>query len=500
MPLFDAILESRNFTEKKVQKIVRKLFSAVSYLHEHNISHRDLKPENIIFDRMEEGAEPKLLDFGASYKYDDGVIYARIEEEAGTLGYKAPEMISGEPCSLKVDCWSMGVISYIMLCGFPPFFSDPTDKDNDDQLINCPFWFFFNSVSAELKTQILTASYSFPEKYWSEISAEAKDFVSSLLQVDPEVRLSAKQALHHKWHGIPELRVPGPLTTRVLSTQTILQKRLTSTNLLLEKDGRRQDLVDVSANVVEPSQRLTLRAAQRKWTSGLVDTVSFAVPGGVQDFSDSSKYFQKTPRHPRIHVNQISFQPPDPRKIDAGKDKSSSLLDAPKADKRDPRKIKRDLHSLEGEIEEGEKSFGRREKKKRKSKKAGKEEEIRLQDKDSSKEESVEGTKAASNIEPESKVEKPPMMPLKVVVEPASPRRKVGSNPRSPHRKRDPVDIQQSQGKVESGSAVQDALCAELSSVLDEKKKEEAMEAIEDDKKSERKKKTSLSSPFKKRN
>lgn len=508
MPLFDAILESRNFTEKKVQKIVRKLFSALAYLHDHNIAHRDLKPENIIFDRMEEGAEPKILDFGAAYKYDDGVTSAVINEEAGTLGYKSPEMILGNACSLKVDCWSMGVISYIMLCGFPPFFSDPTDKDNDDQLVNAPFWFFFNSVSKDLKDQILNASYSFPEKYWSEISAEAKQFVSSLLQVDAEVRLSAKQALQHKWFGVPALRLPS---TRVLSTQAVLHKRLTSTNLLLEKDGRRIDLVDSPAGDAEGTRRLTLRAAQRKWTSGLVDTVSFAVPGGVQDFSDSTQYFRITPRHPRLHVNQISFQPPDPRKIDGGQGSNASESLPASHDgempRKDPRKIKRDLHLLEGETEGGNVSLSKRKERreKRKSKK------------EASKQEESEGVKKPSADEAAPrKVEKScaTTSSKEVAVGAASPRLKVGSDSKSPRKKKlDSTDIKLKEVKSDSAD---DKKPAEKSPVTVElhhsdKKKEEEIREVEErdggdcdkkreqEEKPEKKKKPILSSPFKKK-
>jgi serine/threonine protein kinase len=490
-----------------VQKIVRKLFSALAYLHDHNIAHRDLKPENIIFDRMEEGAEPKILDFGAAYQYDEGVTSAVINEEAGTLGYKSPEMILGNACSLKVDCWSMGVISYIMLCGFPPFFSDPTDKDNDDQLVNAPFWFFFNSVSKDLKDQILSASYSFPEKYWSEISAEAKHFVSSLLQVDAEVRLSAKQALQHKWFGVPSLQLP---TTRVLSTQAILHKRLTSTNLLLEKDGRRIELVDSPAGDPEGTRRLTLRAAQRKWTSGLVDTVSFAVPGGIQDFSDSTQYFRITPRHPRLHVNQISFQPPDPRKIEGSErsDGSESLpaSHAGEMPRKDPRKIKRDLHLMEGENEGGSLSMSKR--KERREKRKSKKEPY--------KQEESEGVKKPSADEsaPRRIIEKSSGTPSskEVAVGSVSPRLKVGSDSKSPRKKK--LDTPDMKLKEEKSDRADDNKAAERNPVnvesirLDERKEEEIRGRSEEldggdsgkkREKPEKKKKTILSSPFKKK-
>ena len=304
MPLFDAILEKRNYSEETARQIVCRLLSALSYLHEKNVSHRDLKPENMIFNTMEDDSELKILDFGSSSSTSEEEL---LTEGVGTLGYKAPELIiGGEKCSTKVDMWSLGVITYILLCGFPPFFSDPRDKENDDQLLNAPFWFFFNSMSPELTRQILAGDYSFPDKFWGGISREAKDFVSNLIVVDVEKRMSAAEALKHDWiSGKHAGKGVGNITARYVMTERLerASARLSRFQLPineLESSAEVESSSDfakrhlsISENssfspymediaLATPSKRLTLVMAQQKWTkeSNLSRTVSFAVPGG----------------------------------------------------------------------------------------------------------------------------------------------------------------------------------------------------------------------------
>jgi serine/threonine protein kinase len=96
----------------------------------------------------------------------------------GTPGYVAPEVLKNEPYSKSVDMWSLGVILYILLCGFPPFYHEST---------------------AALYKQIKKGQFEFPDPYWSEISDLAKDLVSKLLTVDPKMRYTASQVLNHPW-------------------------------------------------------------------------------------------------------------------------------------------------------------------------------------------------------------------------------------------------------------------------------------------------------------
>jgi len=154
---------------------VRKIVSAIEYLHKQNIAHRDLKPENLLVKSVEDDTEVKIADFGLSKIIDKDKM---MQTACGTPGYVAPEVLNAEGYDKEVDMWSVGVITYILLCGFPPFYSESVP---------------------EVFEQIMKAEYDYPEEYWDEISAEAKDFIDHLLVVDVAKRLTAEQSLNHPW-------------------------------------------------------------------------------------------------------------------------------------------------------------------------------------------------------------------------------------------------------------------------------------------------------------
>jgi len=173
--LFDKIVELGQYTEKDASILVSKIVSAIDYLHSINIVHRDLKPENLLLKDSESISEVKLADFGLSKIVGTKVM---MQTACGTPGYVAPEVLTAQGYDKEVDMWSIGVITYILLCGFPPFYNE-----------NLP----------ELFEQILKAEYDFPEEYWKDISEGGKDFIRKLLVVDPSKRLTSKQALNHSW-------------------------------------------------------------------------------------------------------------------------------------------------------------------------------------------------------------------------------------------------------------------------------------------------------------
>jgi len=197
--LFEEIVVRKNFSEKDAKEIITKVLEGIAYIHGLGIVHRDLKPENLIW--TEDLSLPtnkmnlKIIDFGFARNCDENNLQ---NSPAGTLGYKAPEIMKSEPFSTKADMWSIGVITYILLCGFPPFFSCEEYKDVG-MLMNAPFWIFFNEQTDELVSAIKTGNFSFPEVFWKKISAEAKDFVASLLKVNPDERMSAADGLKHRW-------------------------------------------------------------------------------------------------------------------------------------------------------------------------------------------------------------------------------------------------------------------------------------------------------------
>ncbi|KAM7179957.1 serine/threonine-protein kinase DCLK1 isoform 1-T1 [Macrochelys suwanniensis] len=182
--LFDAITSTNKYTERDASGMLYNLASAIKYLHSLNIVHRDIKPENLLVYEHQDGSKSlKLGDFGLA-TIVDGPLYT----VCGTPTYVAPEIIAEAGYGLKVDIWAAGVITYILLCGFPPF-----RGCGDDQEV--------------LFDQILMGQVDFPSPYWDNVSDSAKELITMMLQVDVDQRFSALQVLEHPWvndDGLPE--------------------------------------------------------------------------------------------------------------------------------------------------------------------------------------------------------------------------------------------------------------------------------------------------------
>merc|ERR1712137_1132546 len=176
--LFDKIVELGAYTEADAAKLVHNMVKAIDYLHSKNIVHRDLKPENLLLKADTDISEVKLADFGLSKIISDGVQKQMMQTACGTPGYVAPEVLTADGYDKEVDLWSIGVITYILLCGFPPFYNE-----------HLPVLF----------EAIMKADYDYPEDYWDEISDTAKNFIDRLLVVEPDKRMTTKQALEHPW-------------------------------------------------------------------------------------------------------------------------------------------------------------------------------------------------------------------------------------------------------------------------------------------------------------
>ncbi|KAF0688083.1 Aste57867_20244 [Aphanomyces stellatus] len=172
--LFDRIVEKTFYTEKEARDLVQVLLNAIKYCHDHNVVHRDLKPENLLLTSKDDDAYIKLGDFGFA-KQD---LNAGLTTACGTPGYVAPEILKGEAYGKSVDIWSIGVITFILLCGYPPF-----HDENQKRLF----------------TAIKLGQYKFESPYWDEVSVDAKDFISKMLIVKPDERHTADQLLQHVW-------------------------------------------------------------------------------------------------------------------------------------------------------------------------------------------------------------------------------------------------------------------------------------------------------------
>jgi calcium/calmodulin-dependent protein kinase I len=174
--LFDRIVAKGSYSEKEASALIRDISGAIKYLHSIGVVHRDLKPENLLYLSPKPDAPIKITDFGlAKIKGSSDTL---MSTACGTPGYVAPEVLKNEPYDRAVDMWSLGVILYILLCGFPPFYHENT---------------------SQLYKQIKKGEYDFPDPYWTDISAEAKNLVSLLLTVNPKKRITAEGVLAHPW-------------------------------------------------------------------------------------------------------------------------------------------------------------------------------------------------------------------------------------------------------------------------------------------------------------
>jgi len=174
--LFDRIVEKEFYSEKEARDLVKLLLQAISYCHAANIVHRDLKPENLLLTSRSDDANIKIADFGFAKRItmnDEG-----LETACGTPGYVAPEILEGKKYGKEVDVWSIGIITYILLCGYPPFHHD---------------------VHTILFKMIKKGDFEFDSPYWDHVSEDAKALISQMLCVDPNKRPSCEELLMHSW-------------------------------------------------------------------------------------------------------------------------------------------------------------------------------------------------------------------------------------------------------------------------------------------------------------
>ena len=174
--LFDRICEKGKFTEKDASQTIRQVLEAVDYLHQNDVVHRDLKPENLLYVTRAPNSELVLADFGIAKHLDtpDGML----KTMAGSFGYAAPEVMLKKGHSKPVDMWSLGVITYTLLCGYSPFRSESL---------------------ADLIDETKHGRVVFHERYWKDVSQEAKDFIMTLLRPEPERRATSDDALNDPW-------------------------------------------------------------------------------------------------------------------------------------------------------------------------------------------------------------------------------------------------------------------------------------------------------------
>lgn len=174
--LFDRIVEQGRFTEHDASLVVVQMLEAVKYLHDKSIVHRDLKPENILYLTKAQNSNVVLADFGIAKRLEDtDVLYS----SAGSFGYAAPEVILGTGHGKPCDVWSLGVITYTLLCGYSPFRAENVQD-------------FINEVKHN-------NAVIFHADYWKDVSKDARRFIIKVLQYDPDKRPTAAEMLADPW-------------------------------------------------------------------------------------------------------------------------------------------------------------------------------------------------------------------------------------------------------------------------------------------------------------
>lgn len=178
--LLDMITDSDHLSERNAKHVMRQVLEAVLYLHRKGIVHRDVKPENILCVNRRFPLRVKLTDFGLSKVVSSdeiGTSEMTMRSQCGTAYYLAPEIASNLNYGKPVDMWACGVVGYVMLAGKFPFYGDTDEK-------------FMKRLRAGVK---------FPNKEWRNVSQQAKSLIRGLLDPNPDTRLTAKEALEHRW-------------------------------------------------------------------------------------------------------------------------------------------------------------------------------------------------------------------------------------------------------------------------------------------------------------
>ncbi|XP_047016977.1 calcium/calmodulin-dependent protein kinase type II subunit beta isoform X4 [Ictalurus punctatus] len=174
--LFEDIVAREYYSEADASHCIHQILDSVNHIHQHDIVHRDLKPENLLLASKCKNAAVKLADFGLA-------IEVQGEQQAwfgfaGTPGYLSPEVLRKEAYGKPVDIWACGVILYILLVGYPPFWDEDQHK---------------------LYQQIKAGAYDFPSPEWDTVTPEAKNLINQMLTINPAKRITAQEALKHPW-------------------------------------------------------------------------------------------------------------------------------------------------------------------------------------------------------------------------------------------------------------------------------------------------------------
>ncbi|XP_070814434.1 MAP kinase-activated protein kinase 2 isoform X1 [Chaetodon trifascialis] len=244
------------FTEREASDIMKSIGEAIQFLHAINIAHRDVKPENLLYSSKRPNALLKLTDFGFA---KETTSHNSLATPCYTPYYVAPEVLGPEKYDKSCDMWSLGVIMYILLCGYPPFYSNHG-----------------LAISPGMKKRIRMGQYEFPNPEWSDVSEEAKQLIRTLLKTEPTQRMTITEFMNHPWIN-QSMEVPQtPLhTSRVLKEEKDVWEDVKE-EMTSALASMRVDYEQIKIKTIEDSTNPLLTKRRKKANNGRADPQSAA--------------------------------------------------------------------------------------------------------------------------------------------------------------------------------------------------------------------------------
>uniref|UniRef100_A0A670Z2M6 calcium/calmodulin-dependent protein kinase n=2 Tax=Elapidae TaxID=8602 RepID=A0A670Z2M6_PSETE len=298
--LFEDIVAREYYSEADASHCIQQILEAVLHCHQMGVVHRDLKPENLLLASKCKGAAVKLADFGLAIEVQgDQQAWFGF---AGTPGYLSPEVLRKEAYGKPVDIWACGVILYILLVGYPPFWDEDQHK---------------------LYQQIKAGAYDFPSPEWDTVTPEAKNLINQMLTINPAKRITAHEALKHPWvcqrstvasmmHRQETVECLKKFNARRKLKGAILTTMLATRNFSGEKT-RKQEIIKITEQLIEAVNNGDFEAYAKICDPGLTSFEPEALGNLVEgmDFhrfyfenllSKNNKPIHTTILNPHVHV------------------------------------------------------------------------------------------------------------------------------------------------------------------------------------------------------
>uniref|UniRef100_A0A8D0DEN3 calcium/calmodulin-dependent protein kinase n=1 Tax=Sander lucioperca TaxID=283035 RepID=A0A8D0DEN3_SANLU len=278
--LFEDIVAREYYSEADASHCIHQILDSVHHIHQHDIVHRDLKPENLLLASKCKNAAVKLADFGLAIEVQgDQQAWFGF---AGTPGYLSPEVLRKEAYGKPVDIWACGVILYILLVGYPPFWDEDQHK---------------------LYQQIKAGAYDFPSPEWDTVTPEAKNLINQMLTINPAKRITAQEALKHPWVCVSVLYVCAIIINSNWLFISDLQESSDSSNTTVEDEDvkaqksqilniRKQEIIKITEQLIEAINNGDFEAYAKICDPGLTSFEPEALGNLVEGMDFHRFYFE----------------------------------------------------------------------------------------------------------------------------------------------------------------------------------------------------------------